>query len=253
MPPREERRVVEAAAGGDSTARDRLVEAFMPTIGGMAGMYARSTAVERSELIQEGVVGLLRALARFDPDVGAPFWAYASWWVRQAMQQLVSEMTRPFVLSDRALRKLARVKDARAHHLQAEGRDPTIADLVRATDFSREQVVRLLAVERAPRGLDEHVGGESDSMATLGDAVADPVSEDDYVRVVETIESHEVGKLSARLPKRERHIVRAHYGFGCPARTLRQIALEMELSVERVRQLEERALGRLRAAVTAAA
>ena len=66
--------------------------------------------MSREELMQEGVVGLLRALERYDPDVG-PFWAYASWWVRQAMQQLVSELGRPLVLSDRAVRRLARIRD----------------------------------------------------------------------------------------------------------------------------------------------
>jgi DNA-directed RNA polymerase sigma subunit (sigma70/sigma32) len=62
------------------------------------------------------VVGLLRALERYDPDLGTPFWAYAAWWVRQAMQQLVAELTRPVVLSDHALRQLTRVKEAHRQH-----------------------------------------------------------------------------------------------------------------------------------------
>jgi DNA-directed RNA polymerase sigma subunit (sigma70/sigma32) len=74
--------------------------------------------------MQEGVVGLLRALERYDASLGTPFWAYAGWWVRQAMQQLVSELMRPVVLSDRAVRQLARIKRA-AHSLaQANGASP---------------------------------------------------------------------------------------------------------------------------------
>jgi RNA polymerase primary sigma factor len=237
-----------AADGGDKAARAELVEAFLPTIAGVARMYRSSTAVDRTELMQEGVVGLLRALERFDPELGAPFWAYASWWVRQAMQQLVAEMTRPVVLSDRALRRLARVKEARREHLQQEESEPDLADLVARTGFTREQIESLLAVERTPRGLEEILSGEDGATGTLGDTLADPVSQDDYDRVVDQMDSEDLRDLSARLGQREREIVFAHYGFGRPAQTLREIAEGLELSVERVRQLEERALGKLRQA-----
>src|SRR6185437_4673215 len=106
---------------------------FMPLIGSVASIYRGSRAVDRGELTQEGVVGLLSALERFDPDRGTPFWAYACWWVRQAMQQLVSELTRPVVLSDRALRQLARVKDARREHTHAHSREPCSAELAEHT------------------------------------------------------------------------------------------------------------------------
>ena len=76
---------------------------------------------------------LLRALERFDPNMGTPFWAYASWWVRQAMQQLVSELTRPVVLSDRALRQLAQLKEAHREFQRTYGQEPTIAHLVERT------------------------------------------------------------------------------------------------------------------------
>jgi RNA polymerase primary sigma factor len=192
-------------------------------------------------------VGLLRALERFDPNMGAPFWAYASWWVRQAMQQLVSEMTRPVVLSDRALRRLARLKEARRVHIQAEGHEPGVSDLMAATELTRAQVDSLLAVERTPRGLEEKLMGEEGSTGTLGDLVADPRSEDEYQRVVDNMETRELTDLTDSLAEREREIVCSHYGFGRPAMTLREIAEGLDLSVERVRQLEERALGKLRA------
>ncbi|HEY1515750.1 MAG TPA: sigma factor, partial [Solirubrobacteraceae bacterium] len=94
-------------------------------IASVARAYRRSTAVGREELTQEGVVGLLRALDRYDPDRGVPFWGYAAWWVRQAMQQVVSELSAPMVLSDRALRQLARVKHAQRRFEQTSGREPS--------------------------------------------------------------------------------------------------------------------------------
>jgi RNA polymerase primary sigma factor len=246
--PSVERELVVAAEGGDAAARARLVEAFLPTIGGMARMYRGSAAVERSELMQEGVVGLLRALKRYDPEMGTPFWAYASWWVRQAMQQLVAEMTRPMGLSDRALRRLARVKQARREHLQAQASDPSILELVAATGFTREQVESLLAIERTPRGLEEPLTGDEGVTGTLGELLADPVAEDEYGAVIEQMEIEEVRDLAEGLIDRERAIVYAHYGLGRPSETLREIAEGLDLSVERVRQIEERALGKLREA-----
>jgi DNA-directed RNA polymerase sigma subunit (sigma70/sigma32) len=110
--------VIGAAKGGDRDARARLIEAFLPRIASLARTYRQRTRIERVDLLQEGVVGLLRALERYDPSLGVPFWGYAVWWVRQAMQQLVSELALPVILSDRALRQLARIKDVHRSYVQ---------------------------------------------------------------------------------------------------------------------------------------
>jgi len=149
-----ERELVRAAVAGDRDARAALVEAFLPLIGSVARNYRASRQVARVELMQEGVVGLLRALERFDTSSSVPFWAYASWWVRQAMQQLVSELSRPVVLSDRALRHLSRVKDAHAAHHRATGREATLAQLAERTGVEEQQVANLIAADRPARGLE---------------------------------------------------------------------------------------------------
>ena len=146
LPQSLERSLVLAAQQGDKVARARLVEAFAPSIASVARIYRSSRAVDRLELMQDGVVGLLRALKNYDASRGTPFWAYASWWVRQAMQQLIAELTRPVVLSDRALRQLARVKDARRTYLQDHGREPSTTNLATTTGLTREQVENLVAV-----------------------------------------------------------------------------------------------------------
>src|SRR5918999_3403519 len=141
------RELVAAAKAGDAAARAQLVEAFMPLIGAVARGYGRAH-VQRIELLQEGVVGLLRALDGFDPQRGVPFWGYAAWWVRQAMQQLVSELTRPVVLSDRALRNLARLRVARDEALQRAGYEPSHAELADRTGLTADQVGDLLPADR---------------------------------------------------------------------------------------------------------
>ena len=250
LAPAHERELVLAAAAGDRAACEELVEAFLPAIGGVARRYRTVRSVERAELLQEGVVGLLRAIRRFDPGISTPFWAYASWWVRQAMQQLVSEVARPTVLSDRAQRALARVREARRAHLQQHRREPSTAELAAASGLSRDQVERILVVERAPRQLSQQVEADDWTTGTLADHIADPVSEDEYERILEQLVTEQVSPLTDELDGRERSILYEHYGVSGPPRPLREIAASLGLSAERVRQIEEQALEKLRAAAS---
>jgi RNA polymerase primary sigma factor len=244
----DERALVLAAKRGGVSAREELVESFLPLIASVARVYRRSTGVEREELMQEGVVGLLRALKRYDPTRGVPFWAYAAWWVRQAMQQLVAEVSRPIVLSDRALRELASVKRASSAFSQRYGRDASVAELSRDTGIGSDHIESLLAIDRPPRGLDEPLRADEGTTATLIDVIEDPHAADELDGVVERFETEQLAALSNRLGEREREIVADHYGLGRPARTLREIGGRLELSAERVRQIEEHALEKLRAA-----
>jgi len=248
LAPAEERRLILAAKAGDANARGQLVEALMPLIASVARPYRQSTRVERLELLQEGVVGLLRALERYEPERGVPFWAYASWWVRQAMQQLVSELNRPVVLSDRALRHLSRLRDAHGAGLRESGREPGNTELAERTGLSREHVDDLLAVDRPARSTDEPATGSDGAVGTLGELLIDPLAEGEYERVLEALESHELLALLSGLSGRERAILRARFGLdGEPERTRGEIAETLGLSAERVRQIEKRALGKLAA------
>jgi RNA polymerase sigma factor (sigma-70 family) len=233
-----EQRLALEAKRGDATARARLVEAFMPLIASAARGY-RGAHVEQAELLQEGVVGLLRALEGYDPGRGVPFWGYASWWVKQAMQQLVSELARPVVLSDRAMRHLARLRDV----LQSGG-DANPRVLAARAGLTLEQVERLLAVERPPRSVDEPAGGE---LGSLGELLVDPLAEGEYERVLAAIEVEELHALLAGLSDRERDVVRARYGLDGEEESLRDVGARLGLSAERVRQIERRAMGKLAA------
>jgi RNA polymerase primary sigma factor len=244
-----ERELVLAAKHGNDTEREALVRAFTPLISGTARIYRTRSTIDREELMQEGVVGLLRALDRFDPERGIPFWPYASWWVRQAMQQLVRELGGTIVLSDRALRKLARIREARRVLLQRDCREPDLAGLARETGLARDEVERLLAAARHPRALEEPVGGDQDANTTLGELLDDPRAVEAFERIPRRVEVEQLPRLLTVLSVREHTIIAARFALDGFERTLRELGEDLGVSAERVRQIENVSLDKLRAAL----
>jgi RNA polymerase primary sigma factor len=236
----QEHQLLIGAKAGRADARQRLVASFLPGIIGVAARFPRGGGVEPEELIQAGVVGVLFAARRYNLSLRTPFWAYASFWVRKAMQELIAERTRAVALSDRAVRELARIRTARNEHLRLHGIEPSDRELSCATGFSRAQVESLRAAERMPSGVDERVH----------DIVADPVAEQEYDRVLDVIEIGELHRHAGDLDERERSVLYAHYGLGQPAQTLNEIGSTLGLTGERARQIEACALTKLREALT---
>ncbi len=221
----------------------------MPLISAAAAAYRRGH-VTHLELLQEGAVGVLRALERFDPQRGVPFWGCATWWVRQAMQQLVAELTRPVVLSDRSLRNLARLKQAHREGIQETGREPDRKALAERSGLSLAQIDDLLATERSPRSLEEAVATGEGTIGTFGELLIDPLAEDGYQQVLDAIQVAELHSLLAGLSAREREILRARYGLDDGReRSLREVGELLGLTGERVRQIEQRGLGKLASAL----
>jgi RNA polymerase sigma factor (sigma-70 family) len=243
-----ERRLIQDAQAGDRRAREELVEACLPLIAGVARVYRGSEMITRLELMQEGVVGLLRALERFDLDLGVPFWGYAVWWVRQAMQQLIAELTRPMVLSDRALRQLSQLKRVHGEYVAEHRREPTGNELADRTGLTHAQVGEMLALERVPYSVEEPVRGAEGEVGVFGELLEDPLAADAYQELLDHSEIEQVRALLASLNDRERMILRARYGLDEPEQSLRDVGERLGLSAERIRQIEQRALAKLRAA-----
>ncbi len=237
-----------AAECGDAAACRRLVEVFLPAIASLARGF-QGSRVERLELLQEGVAGLLFAARRYDAELDTPFWAYASFWVRKAMQELVAQLTRPVALSDRAARELSHLRRVRNELLQSDGREPTTGELSSATGLAPAQVESLLATERVPRGLADPLSSDDASGPTVAETIVDPVAEQAYEKVLDNLEIDGVLDLTRELEDRERAVIRSHYGLGTEARTLSEIGAGLGLTAERARQIEAAALAKLRQAL----
>jgi RNA polymerase primary sigma factor len=225
-----------AAANGGRSERDRLVALHMPAIRAIARQYRRHPRVEEGELVQAGVVGFLCAVDRFDPHAGTPLWAYAAWWVRSAIQQVVAELSGPCVLSDRALRRLARLR-------LADGK----AEAGALAGVPRADIEALKAAAHHARSLDEPVAAGAED--TVGDVLSDPRAEQpsEWAERRDTV--RRVHELLPTLASRERRVLSGRFpADDCP-RTLGDLGDELGVSAERVRQIEQRALSKLRAAL----
>jgi RNA polymerase primary sigma factor len=246
----QELQLLTAAETGDVHACDRLVHTFLPAIGSIARTFPSGLGLDREELIQEGVVGLLFAARRYDAGFNTPFWAYASFWVRKAMQRLVAELTRPVALSDRAARDLGHIHIARREHLRVHGTEPTNAELSLATELTPAHVESLQATERTTRSIEGRAHGSEDSNSTVGDTIIDPLGEKAFEHVLDALELGQVHDgLDEELDGREREVIQSHYGLTGPAQTLDQIGGSLGLTAERARQIEVGALSKLRAAL----
>lgn len=189
---------------------------------------------------------MLFAARRYDPELETPFWAYASFWVRKAMQELVAELTRPVALSDRAVRDLSRVRAARNDYLQKHGTEPTDGQLSAATGLTPAQIESLSATDRTARSTDERLTEEEPASMTFGETIADPRAEQAYQEVLDQLEIDHVLDLTDALEERERMVILSHYGLGQEPRTLSQIGAALGLTAERTRQIESAALHKLR-------
>ena len=242
--------LVRAARSGDPRAREQLVERFLPLVVSIARSY-RVEGLELADLVQEGVVGLLRALERFDPDRGVPFGAYARWWVRYSLQELRSDFMRPLSLPRQALRELSRLKSEHERIYAAEGREPSLDELAERVGIDRERAEELLAANARMRSLDEPatvdegpLGGRE--VGTLGDLLADPVSADAYEDVLDRVEGARLRALLSRLSAQEQEVLAARFGLdGREPEHLAGVAERLGMGVERVRRIQQRALAKL--------
>lgn len=240
----EEQVLAKKVQAGDETSRHRMIKANLRLVVKIAGGYVRA-GVEPGDLVSEGTRGLVTAVSKYRPDVGAKFSTYASFWIHQSIRRHLDAFSMPWRISSSAKERISKLMKIWSSVTEQLGREPIVEELAEEIGLDEEEIRTLMSMSTRPVSL-EHELREGlrvmDTIPAEGEATIDEIAARGEALTM-------VGKILGELPPREREIIEDRFGLGGrDPLTLEDIGLKHGLTRERIRQIEAKALRRLRKA-----
>lgn len=245
----EEQELGKRIKAGDTEAKERLIEANLKLVVSIAKKYLTRTKISFLDLVQEGNVGLIGAVEKWDYTLGYKFSTYAHWWIRQSISKAVAEQSRTIRVPMHIIDGLSKLNTATRNLYQVLNREPTVHEIAKEMGVEVKKVKELQSVIKEPSSLDATFSDDDET--TVGDLVADE-TEDVMKNLYQEELTKAIDKVLSTLDDKEREVIRFRFGMiDGKAKTLSEIGKIFDLSKERIRQIEDKALKKLRNPVRA--